>query len=158
MAKEIEKKYLLKYMPLFPKNTKHCVIVQAYIHVDKEKQIRVRKITTLSGITYTLCIKYMGKVRDEYEYEIPKKDGEELIKKSKHKFKKTRHSYTLQGLHYDFDSYNNGLNICEIEFPSNGRRSAMILNFLPDFLGKCIDGVHEYCNYYFAGIPEKDYM
>lgn len=154
MAKEIEKKYLLKGTILFPQGTKYSLITQGYIHVDRNKQIRVRKIVDMKGISYMFCIKYMTEVRDEYEMEISKRMGEDLLNKCKNKFIKSRHSYTQGRLHFDFDKYDNGVKICEIEFPSlNDVQTAI----LPSFIGKCVDGVHEYCNYFFAGIPEKQY-
>jgi adenylate cyclase len=155
MAKEIELKFLcndwVNHTVALQK--KGVPLLQGYLHVDKDQQIRVR----LSGLNKAhICVKHMigdGVERDEFEYKIPYTDAKKLYDKCKFKFRKTRYTdKTKEGFHIDIDVYENGLITAEVELPERNTYFTK-----PGYFGKNVTGVHEYCNYHFAGIPESAY-
>ena len=120
MAIEIERKYLIKYIPL--NQVKYSdKIKQSYIVNDNQKVIRVRK----KGDNYFLTIKgnTIGISRSEFEYSIPKKDAEYLFKQfcSSGIIKKTRHYVQNKNHLWEIDEFhgkNSGLIVAEIELKS----------------------------------------
>lgn len=149
MAKEIESKYLLKYLPDYLKDFK--ILFQGYLHIDRLKQIRVRLIGNYKAF---ICVKFMdGNVRDEYEYEIPYEDGEKIFNKCQYTLIKQRYSGLLEdGCHFDIDVYKNGVKIVEVERPTLEYKP-----ILPDWVGECVDGQWQYNNYNLAGFPKDEY-
>ena len=120
MAIEIEKKFLIKYIPF--KEVKYSQkIRQGYIFSDKSKVIRVRE----KGDDYFLTIKgnKIGISRFEFEYQIPKNDALELLKifSKIGSISKTRHYIDYNGHTWEIDEFhgkNNGLVVAEIELES----------------------------------------
>ncbi len=120
MAIEIEKKFLIKYIPF--KEVKYSQkIRQGYIFSDKSKVIRVRE----KGDDYFLTIKgnKIGISRFEFEYQIPKNDALELLKIfcKIGSISKTRHYIDYNGHTWEIDEFhgkNNGLVVAEIELES----------------------------------------
>jgi adenylate cyclase len=159
MAKEIEYRFLcnvfVNYLIVHEAGTK---ISQGYLHVDKNQQIRVRLVSdTSQGIKNTawICVKHMyGVERDEFEYQIPYEDGVKLYNKCQFKFVKTRYSdKTSEGFPVDIDEYEDGQILAEVELPTKET-----LFTKPMYFGDNVTGVHKYCNYAFAGIPESSYQ
>ena len=73
---EIEKKYLVSYIPDSLQKYRKKEISQSYINIDPA--IRVRK----SDEFYTLTVKGSGKIaREEFELELNKEQYETLLKK-----------------------------------------------------------------------------
>jgi adenylate cyclase len=141
MAKEIERKFLIDSsfsQDLGPKK----LIKQGYLFQGKGKQVRVRVIDHQSF----LCIKYTkGKIRDEYEYEIPLLDGLELLGKCKYKLEKIRTTISPLNHEYvvDIDIYPNGLIVAEVEFKTQEDCD----KFKPiDWFGREITGEKEFSN------------
>jgi adenylate cyclase len=153
MAKEIEKKFLCKKDVNAWMLNNGMTIHQVYLHVDDEKQMRVRIVN--DHLAY-FCIKYIigdGVERDEFEYQIPYEDAKYLYDKADYKFKKVRYSdKTAEGFHIDIDCYNDGVVIAEVELPSRD-----VWFSKPMYFGEEVTGKHEYCNYHYAGIPEYKY-
>lgn len=155
MAKEIEFRFLCNhFIEMMEPNESDKIISQGYLHVDSDQQIRVRLINSDKAF---ICIKHMlgdGVERDEFEYEIPREDGEKLFAKCPYKFKKIRTSdKTLEGYPIDIDLYEDGTIIAEVELPS---RETLFTK--PMYFGDDITRIHKYCNYAFAGIPESAYQ
>ena len=145
MAKEIENKYICKYLPSYVKDP--ILIQQAYIHVDKEKQVRIR----IQEGKAILCVKLNNVwYRDEYEAELPIAEGMDLFSKCQYKVEKLRWSFDVNGVHYDIDKFQDGTLIAELE-----RKDLETKTWIPDFVGECVDGIWEYTNYYYAGIPKS---
>ena len=123
MAKEIERKFLLDDGTSIPIPAVHSklLIKQAYIMADKGKQVRIR-ITTNPATkeSYaTLGIKFTKTlVRDEYELPMDLKEAKDLYKKCETKVEKHRLSFSSNGVHYDVDTYPNGVVFVEVEFKS----------------------------------------
>ncbi len=141
MSKEIERKFLLANDFSFPFYGS-SLIKQGYIYTEKGKQIRIR-LTKKKAI---LCLKYntnIANIRDEYEYEIPYKDGVELFSKCESTLEKFRKTEIIGKEHYDFDTYPNGIEIVEVEFKSEKDMNKWIK---PNFIGREITGVRKYSN------------
>ena len=120
MAIEIERKFLIKHIPLDRVKYSHH-IKQGYIVNDSQKVIRVRK----KANQYYLTIKgnTIGISRSEFEYTIPKNDAENLfdqfclsgtIEKTRHYVERKSHLWEID----EFHGRNDGLIVAEIELDS----------------------------------------
>ena len=129
MAKEKERKFILKYLP---ENINIPVkIKQAYLMLNGEDktQLRVRIVErNIYNIDAYICYKKCldSTSRDEYEYEIPIIDAFELFNSSKYQLTKERYQFMYKGNNVDIDIYPNGLAVVEIEFEDE-------LTEIPDF-------------------------
>lgn len=145
MAKELERKFLLKegYDNFFDNFTKQY-IEQGYLMLMPGKQLRVRITDNKKAeICYKKQTDDLGIERDEYEYEIPLKDGRELMNSTDVKLVKSRVS--IKGvINLDVDTYKTGLTIIEVEF-NEGQDFE-----IPIFCGEEITGRKEYSNIYMA--------
>ncbi len=142
MAKEIERKFLLTKGASIPIPAEHYKlrIKQGYIHVEKDKQVRIR-VYKNKGV---ICLKYgKGKIRDEFEYEIPLKDAKEIYDKCKWRLEKKRLSFNKDGENYDIDSFPNGMVFVDVEFKS---MKAMKKWKKPSWIGKEISNNPKYSN------------
>ena len=143
MAVEIEKKFLIKHIP-YEQITYSQKIKQGYIVKDRSKVIRIRK----KNNQYFITIKgnKIGLSRFEFEYSIPKKDGEILLNDfCKDGFiKKTRHYVTFKKHTWEIDEFheeNKGLIVAEIELRSENE------NFkIPDWILKEVTNDSKYYN------------
>jgi adenylate cyclase len=120
MAKEIERKFLVR-----PRKWRDLgaglIIRQGYLTVSKERSVRVRTYgdrayVTIKGHTSDLT-------RDEYEYEIPVDDANEILGKlCEHPpIEKTRYRIVFKGHTWEVDEYggaNRGLTVAEVELKS----------------------------------------
>lgn len=146
MGKEIERRFLLKkgYSVPIPNNFVKCKIKQGYLAAEKGQQIRVRisKYQTVS--ICKICVKFTGKIiRDEFEYDIPNKDGKLMFDKCKWTLEKNRVSFNIGNAHFDMDNYPNGLVTVEVEFNSIKHMEKWVK---PEWLGEEITGVDKYSN------------
>jgi len=143
MAIEIEKKFLIKHIP-YEQITYSQKIKQGYIVSDKNKVIRVRK----KNNQYFITIKgnKIGLSRFEFEYSIPKEDGEKLLDEFCENgfIKKTRHYVTFEKHTWEIDEFhekNEGLIVAEIELKSEDE------NFkIPDWILKEVTNEQRYYN------------
>ena len=136
---EKERKFLLKYLPDNAKLVGR--IQQGYIMLSPKKQLRVRiYLSGEFGNQAFMCYKSSINKTDrlEFEYEIPLADAKEMYNTAIRKLEKTR--FYVEGTdHYDIDIYDDGLQVCEIEYTERIRE-------IPDFCGKEITGVKKYSN------------
>lgn len=153
---EIERKYLVKSdgwkrLSLLKK----IVIEQGYIHKAKGITVRVR----VTDNTAFLAIKGPAKnlSREEYEYEIPRTDGIDMLKLCTPPLvRKTRHvlrDEKNQVWEVDiFKGINRGLIMAEIELESE-----KIIPVLPDWIGLEVSFDRRYTNTYLANhkVPRK---
>jgi len=139
MGKEIERKFLMVKPLPFP-YTNPQKIRQAYIFAEKGKHVRIRLYhdKAVLGLKYTT-----GPVRDEFEYEIPMKEGLEIYKKCRSKLEKVRFSFDKGKEHYDIDTFPNKVEFVEVEFKSIKDAKNWVK---PDWIGKEITGVSKYSN------------
>jgi adenylate cyclase len=153
MGKEIERKFLLAKgasIPI-PAEYSKLSIKQGYISVEKDSQIRVR-ITKDNAFNFGhICVKYTGKlVRDEFDFNISTqlKDAKDLYKKCKWTLEKKRlsfESHYMPRVHYDVDTFPNGMQWVEVEFLSIKDMKKWEKN-IPSWIGKEITGVSKYSN------------
>lgn len=154
MGKEIERKFLLAKgasIPI-PEGYVKMTIKQGYILAEKDKQVRIR-LTKLSGVELAdVCVKFTSKlVRDEFEFRLTDdlKEAKGLYKKCDLTIEKKRLSFnshvTPKEVHYDVDSFPNGMQWIEVEFSSIKAMNKWNKN-KPHWIGEEITGVSKYSN------------
>lgn len=143
MAIEIEKKFLLNYLP-FSLMTDKEYIEQGYIVREKNKSVRVRLYGNKGFITIKSDLK--GILRREYEYSVPKEDAKEMLLFicEKPLIQKNRYKVLFNGLEWTIDEFkkeNKGLLLAEIELNSSDQKFE-----LPDWIGKEVSHDPKYYN------------
>lgn len=144
MAKEIERKFLVRdntYRKL-ASDSRH--IVQAYLCRDPRATVRVRIIDQEARLT--VKGRNDGAVRDEWEYAIPLDDAREMIERcsSGTIIEKTRYIVDFGGWRWEVDEFagcHSGLVVAEIELPSADSEFAR-----PPFIGEEVTGDPRYYN------------
>jgi adenylate cyclase len=141
MAKEIERKFLLKG-GFWPRETvMRCR--QGFLNSFKERTVRVRTIgdkgyLTVKGIA-------VGASRMEFEYEIPYQDAITLLDIcEKPLIEKNRYSVKEGDLIWEIDEFfgeNKGLIIAEVELESKDQEFPK-----PDWVGEEVTGDPRYFN------------
>lgn len=143
MAKEIERKFLVKDLSFIPLAIESRFIKQGYLAINKNLEIRV---SIRDNNICKLCIKSNNNslIRDEFEYDIPLKDAVELLDKCERKLFKTRyivyHEYKL----WEVDVLHlpdKDLIIAEIEL-----NSPVETILIPDFIGEEVTENPDYYN------------
>jgi len=144
MAKEIERKFLVKADGWRSKASSSSVFLQAYVASGEDRSVRVR---IMDGTRAKLTIK-IGKnliARDEFEYDIPLEDAEEMAANAVGiVLEKTRHEVRHEGYTWEIDVYDGtykGLVVAEVEIEHEGAEPA-----LPDWVGREITGDRRYSN------------
>jgi adenylate cyclase len=143
MAKEIERKFLVhprKWSDLGA----GLVIRQGYLCASKQSSVRVRTYgdkayVTIKGATADIT-------RDEYEYEIPLNDANEiLVNLSEHPpIEKMRYRIVFKGHTWEVDEFtgaNSGLTVAEVEL-----KDAKEQVELPDWIDREVSGDPRYFN------------
>jgi adenylate cyclase len=143
MAKEIERKFLVK-----PRNWSEMApgvfIRQGYLSIDKNATVRIRTADdkgyiTVKGIN-------TGFSRDEYEYEIPLGDANEMLERLCRKplIEKIRYRIQFAGRTFEVDEFtgvNRGLTIAEVELKDENEKVE-----LPDWIDREVTGDPRYYN------------
>lgn len=144
MAKEIERKFLVANDGWKTGIGTTSTFLQAYIATGDDRSIRVRII---DGTRARLTIK-IGRdmlVRDEFEYDIPVADAEELMQAAIGiVLEKTRHRVDYRGFTFEIDEFAgfyHGLIVAEVEMQSTDDRPE-----LPAWLGREVTGDKRYSN------------
>ena len=117
MAQEIERKFLLKNENWKKEVSSQSIIKQGYLNSNPERTVRIR-IRNNQGFL-TIKSKNKGAVRNEFEYEIPLEEAEELIllceqpviEKIRYLVPKNNHIWEID----IFEGANQGLEVAEIE-------------------------------------------
>jgi len=150
MAKEIERKFLVKSMNF--KEFGVCTeIEQGYICTEKERVVRVRRYGDRAFLTIKSAS--VGFARDEFEYEIPLDDAQKMLKTIciQPTIKKCRYVLYFEGKKWEidvFDGENLGLIIAEIELESEDETFT-----IPAFIGEEVTGDIRYYNSYINNHP-----
>lgn len=145
MPKEIERKFLVLDSSFVEKAFETHEIVQAYITTDKEAVIRVRISDEKAFITIKGANK--GIVRDEWEYNIPYDDANEMIERLPIKgiIRKTRYKVCADdGLTWEIDCFHGkheGLILAEVELPDESVKFN-----IPPFIGEEVTNDPQYYN------------
>ena len=143
MAKEIERKYLVKGQE-WKAGTKGTVYRQGYLSSIKERVVRVRTIEkkgflTIKGIT-------KGVSRSEFEYEISIEDANTMLDEicEKPLIEKKRYKIAVGALIFEVDEFfgeNEGLVVAEVELTDEKQKID-----LPDWIGAEVSGDPRYFN------------
>ena len=155
MAIEIERKYLLineDWRQLVSKSTR---MTQGYLCRSEIKAIRVRIAADQAHIDIKQSID--GIHRHEFEYDIPVKDAEEILKQTTEEgvIDKTRHLIVDDDLTWEIDEFhgnNAGLIVAEIELPSADHPVPQ-----HPWLGKEVSTDMKYFNSHLISHPYKDW-
>lgn len=155
MAKEIERKYLLKNDSWRQEvvNSEHYV--QAYLANNKQCSVRIR----ICDDKADLNIKGMtiGVVRDEYEYTIPIEDARTMVETIclKPYIEKTRHFVQHAGKTWEIDEFekeNQGLIVAEVELEDTREEIQ-----LPAWIGEEVTEDPKYYNVCLIQHPYSDW-
>ncbi|MFN7101814.1 MAG: CYTH domain-containing protein [Pseudorhizobium sp.] len=144
MAKEIERKFLVKDDGWRAEATSASDFLQAYIATMDDRSLRVR---LMDGERATLTLKIgTGMIsRDEFEYPIPVADAREMIAAALGiVLEKTRYNVDHEGFTWEVDVYNGtyaGLVVAEVEMEDEGQTPA-----LPAWIGQEVTGDRRYSN------------
>jgi adenylate cyclase len=143
MAKEIERKFLVqprKWSDLGP----GLVIRQGYLSTSKQCSVRVRTYGDKAYVTIKSATADI--TRDEYEYEIPLNDANEiLVSLCEHPpIEKMRYRIVFKGHTFEVDEFtgaNRGLTVAEVEL-----KDAKEPVDLPDWIDREVSGDPRYFN------------
>ncbi len=152
MGKEIERKFLVKDMSF--KNMANGILCrQGYL--GTKPTVRVRII----GDSAYLTIKgaAMGISRDEYEYQIPLRDADEMLSNLCRKpiIEKYRYIIDYEGFTWEIDEFlgeNEGLVVAEIELNDDNQEFIK-----PDFIGIEVTHDSKYRNSNLVWNPYKNW-
>jgi CYTH domain-containing protein len=144
-AHEIERKFLVKELPLNLKDYESRPIEQGYLAVKRDgTQVRLRK----AGSRHTLTVKRgRGLKRQEWEIDlIPEQFNELWPATEGRRLRKTRYDIPFGDRTIEVDIYaglNKGLVVAEVEFDDE----TQCVNFEPpDWFGKEVTGKSRYSN------------
>ncbi len=144
MAKEIERKFLVRDNSFIQMANRSFTIRQAYISSVPEATVRVR----VSGSSAWLTVKGLnhGAVRSEWEYAVPVEDAERMAIElaGGWAIDKTRYIVEYEGFVWEIDVFAGrlaGLVVAEVELPSADCRPV-----LPPFVGEEITDDPRYYN------------
>lgn len=144
MAKEIERKFLVKNPTFRELSTTAIRIKQGYLSRLPEATVRVR----IAGDKAFLTVKGKnhGCVRDEWEYAVPVADAEAMLDRCAQGsvISKTRYIVPDGAYNWEVDEFhgsNEGLVVAEIELP----HAEATFN-RPDFIGEEVTGNPSYYN------------
>jgi len=143
MAKEIERKYLLR-SDEWKKLAEGMHCRQGYLSTVKERTVRVRTIGEKAFLTIKGVSK--GITRLEFEYEIPTEDANEMLDELCERpiIEKFRHKIAHAGLVWEVDEFhgaNEGLVVAEVELTSIDEAFD-----LPPWVGEEVSGDPRYFN------------
>ena len=146
MGKEIERKFLVSFLPEGMGGTN---MRQGYLQPEKERAVRVRTVQKDESKKGVLTIKGIGSEsgmsRYEFETEIPVPDADYLLSLcDKPLIEKTRYKYDYEDLTWEIDEFhgvNDGLVVAEVELESEEQKLKK-----PNFIGEEVTGQVKYYN------------
>jgi len=150
MALEIERRFLIKNDNWKEFINKKIYIEQGYLSKSLDDWIiRIRSSGKKSKITLKKHIN--GFTNFEFEYSIPRSDGETIMSNLSNTIKKERFYLEVEKKSWTIDSFkenNYPLEIAEIELSNEDEDL-----FLPSFISKEITGLTHYSNFSLADNP-----
>lgn len=140
MAKEIEKKFLVVSDSYKELAEKKIMIVQGYLSVTPRSTVRVRICDDAAFLT--VKDKGQGIVRNEWEYQIPMTDAEEMLERccGTNVIRKIRYNVGRWEID-EFLGERQGLVVAEIELVDENEPFD-----IPDFIGQEVTGISRYYN------------
>ena len=156
MSIEIERKFLVKNLNFKKESYKKSFFKQGYLNSDKKKAVRIRITDKKAFITIKGESNSTGTTRFEWEKEIPKSEGEELILLCETPIIE-KHRYFIKNKHLTFEvdefyGDNEGLILAEIEL-NNEKESFE----KPEWLGEEVTGINKYYNSSLSKKPFKNW-
>lgn len=143
MAYEIEHKYLVINDSYRQMATGKVAIRQGYLNRNPDRTVRVRTMGEKGFLT--VKSRNHGAKRLEFEYEIPGRDAEEILKLAEPGIvEKTRYIVPFGGLLWEVDEFHgslNGVTVAEVELPDDGHSYEK-----PPFIGEDITGNPQFYN------------
>ncbi|NLL04963.1 MAG: CYTH domain-containing protein [Clostridiaceae bacterium] len=152
MGKEIERKFLVKDSN-FKKMCTGQLYKQGYLNSDPNRTVRLRLVGNKGYLT--IKNKGNGLTREEFEYEIPYSDAQEILQGICERpfIEKTRYIFNYQGHVWEIDEFhreNEGLIIAEIELENENE------NFpVPEWIGEEVTYDYKYTNSSLVTNPYK---
>lgn len=153
---EIERRFLVKSLPVNLNEHKHEYIKQGYLQTREGTSIRIRK----KGGKYYQTIKVgSGKIRQETEIEISEEQYNLLWPLTKgRRLKKTRYEISHGSLTIELDIYHgklDGFKTVEVEFNSEKECDKF---HPPEWFGAEVTGNPKFTNKHLAthGLPKKE--
>ena len=144
MAKEIERKFLVKTSGWRGEVKSSSDFVQAYVAAVEDRSLRVRVMDDRRA-TLTIKIGRQMISRDEFEYEIPVADAKDLIGSALGiVLEKTRYEVQHEGFTWEVDVYAGtykGLVVAEVELEHEEQQPP-----LPSWLGHEVTGDRRFSN------------
>ncbi|MBD3169985.1 MAG: CYTH domain-containing protein [candidate division Zixibacteria bacterium] len=143
MGKEIERKFLVLRNE-WDRNGEGLLYRQGYLSVDKQRVVRVRVVGNQGFITIKGIAR--GASRDEFEYEIPCPDANQMLDELciKPLIEKLRYRVEHAGMIWEIDEFkgdNEGLLLAEVELEDENQAVE-----LPRWIGQEVTGDPRYFN------------
>lgn len=154
MGIEIERKFLLRDDSWRSGVSASAVFKQRYLPFRSGPEHlsgRIRIAGSRAWITIKSAVK--GFSRDEFEYEIPLEDAEQMLERfcTGNTVSKIRHTVEYLGYRWEIDEFlgeNAGLIVAELELESENQRFP-----IPPWLGEEVTGDYRYSNSVLAENP-----
>ncbi|MEA2138520.1 MAG: adenylate cyclase [Solirubrobacteraceae bacterium] len=154
---EIERKFLLEELPAALAFARRVAILQGYLALDGETEVRVRRTPARA----TLTIKHGGgEVRVEEELALGERQADALWQLTEgRRLQKTRRTMRVDGLEVAVDEYFgalDGLIVAEVEFDDEQAAKGFMP---PAWFGREVTGEPEYANRTLSvdGLPREDH-
>jgi len=144
-SREIERKFMIKRLPLEMLRSRHFRIAQGYLASETGgRHVRLRKKSKTAFLTFKVG---RGSAREEREIRLsPKQFATLWPATAGRRLRKTRYEIPWKNLKIEIDIYhgrNHGLMVAEVEFPSH----ASCRQFKPPrWFGREITGEKRYSN------------
>jgi adenylate cyclase len=142
MAKEIEKKFLLRN-DNWRQHAQGTYYRQGYLSTTKERTVRVRTGGNMAFLTIKGPVK--GASRLEFEYPVPLQDAQEILELCEQPLiEKTRYIVMHNGLKWEIDEFegaNKGLILAELELTDENQKFD-----LPEWIAEEVTGNPDYYN------------
>jgi adenylate cyclase len=144
MPKEIEHKFLVLGPDYRGAATRHERLQQAYLAASGKSSIRIR--LGRDGAWLNIKSATLSAVRDEYDYAIPREDGQEILERLAvgGVIDKTRFWVPYGGMVWEVDEFhgdNEGLVVAEIELERDDQTYAC-----PPWVGRDVTQIGRYYN------------
>jgi adenylate cyclase len=143
--REIERKFLVKWLPDSLKRSRRFIIEQGYLATESAgRQVRLRKIGSTTSLTFKV-----GRAthREEREIKLNHKQFAALWPGTAgRRLRKVRYEIPWEGLQIELDVYRGrhaGLVVAEVEFPNRGRCRRFKA---PSWFGREVTGEKRYSN------------
>ena len=156
MSLEIERKFLVKNEDFKQFAYRRETLKQGYLNSDKTRTVRIRITNSTAFLTIKGASNSSGTTRFEWEKEIDKNEGEQLLLLCEQSIiDKTRFYIKNEHLTFEVDEFygdNQGLTIAEIELNFENESFQK-----PNWLGEEVTGDEKYYNSKLSKNPFKNW-